>query len=86
MADMEIDNHNIITVIINLMEEVEKIREKNGKEKKEYVLFCLKTKLGNEIYERYEPIIKITIDFIVEISKGDITLHLNKIKNKFCCF
>jgi len=87
MTDMEIDDDNIITVIINLMEEVEKIYAiKTGKEKKEYVLDCLKTKLGTETYERYKPLIDLTIDFIVEISKGNVILHLNKIKNKFCCF
>ena len=84
---MEIDDANIITITIFLMEEVEKIYAiKTGEQKKQYVLDCLKTKLGDGPYERYKPLIDLIIDFIVEVSNGNVILHLNKIKNKFCCF
>jgi len=84
---MEIDDRNIYAVIIQLMEYVEKIDAiKTGESKKNYVLNCLYNRLGEESFNRYKPFIILTIDFIIEISKGNIILHLNKVKNKFCCF
>ena len=85
--DMEINDDNIITVLLSLMEEVEKLYVlKSGADKKVFVLGVLKERLGTEQYERYYPLLNLTIDFIVEISRGNILLHLNKVKNKFCCF
>lgn len=76
---------NIITIIKEMMEEVDDVIEKTGSEKKEYVLECIQSKFGAEIYDRYEPMINMTIDFIIDVSKGKTKLSLNHIRKKYCC-
>ena len=39
----------------------------NGNNKKEYVMKKLKEYMDKETYERYEPMISLTIDFIKHI-------------------
>ena len=42
----------------------------NGDNKKDYVMKKLKEYMDKETYERYEPMISLTIDFIKHISKN----------------
>ena len=73
----------IFKTIIETMNIVENIVNLNGKQKKEYVLNEMKILLSDESYERYYIFIGLVIDGIVDISKKDIKLLLNK-KCYFC--
>lgn len=42
----------------------------NGDNKKEYVMKKLREYMDKETYERYEPMISLTIDFIKHIAKN----------------
>ena len=44
----------------------------------------LKVTLDNEIFNRYEYFIGITIDFIIEVSKKGVKLKLNNLQKKCC--
>ena len=68
----------IFKTIIETMNIVENIINLNGKQKKEYVLNEMKILLSDESYERYYIFIGLVIDGIVDISKKDIKLLLNK--------
>ena len=81
---MNDDKENIIDTIIKLMEQTESFLDKDGAEKKVYVLSGLKIIIGAEVYHRYHYFISMFIDFAVSISKGR-KLNLNNIK-KNCCF
>ena len=86
-VDMEIDDDRFINKIIILMECAEKLYVlKSGVDKKEYVLELLKKEMGIETYDRYEPVIRPIIDFIVSVSRRDIKLKLNNLKKNKCCF
>jgi len=80
-----ITEDSIIDTIIKLMENVESFLDKNGQQKKHYVMSELRSMLGIEAYERYHYFISSFIDFAVGISKGK-KLNLNNIKKKYCCF
>ena len=69
-----------------MIEEIELVVEKTGEEKKEYVLACIQKDYGNEIYERYEPLINLIIDFIIDVSKGKINLKKKFMNITKCCF
>lgn len=75
---------NIIELVKDLMEKAEQFVDKNGAEKKEIVMLNIKTLIGFEKYDIFEPIISQTIDFIIAISKKNIKLNLNNIKKKYC--
>tara|TARA_R110002072_G_scaffold214294_1_gene371377 strand:- start:55 stop:309 length:255 start_codon:yes stop_codon:yes gene_type:complete len=81
---MEDNKENIIDTIIKLMEQTEGFVNKNGEEKKVYVLSGLKIIIGDEVYNRYQYFISMFIDFAVSISKGK-KLNLNNIKKNYCC-
>lgn len=51
-------------------------------DKKNFVLNIMKHTLGKEMFERYEPLINITIDMIKEISKNPKILE--GLKNSKC--
>lgn len=76
---------NIINIIMDFMEEVNEVVEKTGEEKKEYVLDCVRTKYGDEIYERYEPLINLLINFVVDVSKGKINIKKKLRRMKKSC-
>ena len=59
----------LMTRIIYEMKEAQQILN-NGNNKKEYVMKKLRENLDKETYERYEPMISLTIDFIKHISKN----------------
>lgn len=82
---MEDNKDNIINTILKLMEQVEGFVDKNGEEKKNYVMSGVKIAIGDEAYERYNFFISMFIDFAISISKGK-KLNLNNIKKKYCCY
>lgn len=59
----------LMTRIIYEMKEAQQILN-NGNNKKDYVMKKLRENLDKETYERYEPLISLTIDFIKHISKN----------------
>ena len=67
------------------MEQVESFIDKNGTDKKNYVMSGVRVIIGNDAYERYHFFISSFIDFAISISKGK-KLNLNNIKKKYCCF
>ena len=88
-SNMETNNlvneDNIIDTILKLMEQVESFIDKNGTDKKNYVMSGVRVIIGNDAYERYHFFISSFIDFAISISKGK-KLNLNNIKKKYCCF
>lgn len=82
---MEDDKDNIIDTIIKLMEQTERFVDKNGEEKKVYVMEGVKIAIGDEMMERYYYFISMFIDFAIKVSKGK-KININNIKKKYCCF
>ena len=80
-----VNEDNIIDTILKLMEQVESFIDKNGTDKKNYVMSGVRVIIGNDAYERYHFFISSFIDFAISISKGK-KLNLNNIKKKYCCF
>ena len=80
-----VNETNIIDTILNLMEQVDSFIDKNGGEKKHYVMSGVKVIIGDDAYERYKYFISSFIEFAVSISKGK-KINLNNIKKKYCCF
>lgn len=72
--------------VIKLMNHVEKMKNKTGNEKKQYVLDQLRN-MYPVSYQQYRPFLDMMIDGIVKISKRDIKLALNKLSilSKICC-
>lgn len=85
METEPINQDNIIDTILTLMEQVESFVNKNGQEKKVFVMSGVKTIIGDEPYDRYKYFISSFIDFAVSISKGK-KININNIKKKYCCF
>ena len=83
--------NDIIFLLIETMENVEReFINHSGKIKKKQVLTILKTiivgRWGLEYWEKYEPFLPMLIDFIIEVSKNDVVLHLNEVvKRSLCC-
>ena len=83
---------NYISVLIEIMETIEKDYEHSqmfGEEKKNKAIELFKQTVIHEFGEehwllKFEPMIPTLIDFIVNVSKNDIKLQLNKVKR--CCF
>ena len=67
--------------VINNMAEAQEVIT-GGASKKEYVMNKLKEFLNKDEYERYEPMISLTIDFIKYLSSNKDLL--NALKNKRC--
>jgi len=81
---------DIIFLLIETMENVEReFSNHSGKIKKEQVLTILKTiitgRWGLEYWEKYESILPMFIDFIIQVSKNDVVLHLNEVVKRRCC-
>jgi hypothetical protein len=83
----QVDEDSIIQTIVQLMNKVECVLDMSGIDKKNYVLNETRKLLGLEVYERYSYFIITFIDFVVDVSKGNSGIELNKIKKKFnCCY
>jgi hypothetical protein len=76
-------NNDIIKTIVSCMEQVE-LRSIRGSEKKRVVLEMVALIIGHDAYERYAYFIAIFIDYVIDISKGNVELNINQIK--YCCF
>ena len=59
------------------------IKHNQGTAKKEYVLRMIKEYLKEESFDRYEPFIDVSIDFIITISKDRRILKDFKKRNSF---
>jgi len=70
----------IIDIVVNAMEEAEKLKSYSGNQKKEYVLKMIEDIISPEAYEKYGDLLPVLIDFIVAISKNKYLLNINKIK------
>ena len=78
---------DIYNIIIKYMKVAERhVKSNQGIDKKKYVLRKLKENIGNDVFERYEPFIDISIDFIITISKNGRILKLFKKTKLFCCW
>ena len=85
--DITKNKNGVLDSIVYLMEQVESFIDFSGPQKENYVLNQLKTLLGNEAFERYQPILPLIIKFIILISKSQVKLNLNRLKiKKFSCF
>jgi hypothetical protein len=83
----QVDEDSIIQTIVELMNKVECVLDMSGLQKKNYVLNETRKLLGDEVYERYSYFIITFIDFVVDVSKGESGIEVNKIKKKFkCCY
>ena len=72
--------------MIKYMEIAERhVKSNQGIDKKKYVLRKIKENIGGDVFERYEPFIDISIDFIITISKNGRILKLFKKTKLFCC-
>ena len=77
---------DIYNIIIKYMKVAERhVKSNQGIDKKKYVLRKLKENIGDDVFERYEPFIDISIDFIITISKNGRILKLFKKTKLFCC-
>jgi hypothetical protein len=77
---------DIYNIIIKYMKVAERhVKSNQGIDKKKYVLRKLKENIGGDVFERYEPFIDISIDFIITISKNGRILKLFKKTKLFCC-
>lgn len=72
------NENNIIEKTIVLMHQAEAKKIREGEIKKNFVLSALKLSLGNELYDRYFPILNILIDTFVSISKKELILKLQE--------
>jgi len=80
-----VNEDSIIQTIVELMNKVECVLNLSGLEKKNWVLNETRKLLGDEVYERYNYFIITFIDFVVDVSKGESGIEINKIKKKFKC-
>ena len=80
---------NFIPIVIRQMENIEKVIDLTGIQKKEMVLRTLETILGSDVYLQYEALLSETIDLLVCVSRKTISIALNKKTRKLlftsCC-
>ena len=73
---------DIYDYILLYMKRSEFYIKSGGKDKKKYVIKKIKGLLGEPTFERYEPFVNVSIDFIITLSKNKALL--NTLNNK--CF
>jgi hypothetical protein len=79
----ETNDEGIYELLLEDMTVAEKSKRLvTGKQKHAFVLRQLKKQLGEDVYERYEPFILQSIDFIIKVSKKQIRLLLNSTQKK----
>ena len=79
---------NILDRTLTLMEDVEEFTDLSGENKKDYVLTEMKDYIGYDLFIVYRNTIEIFIEMMINISRGDIKIQLNKTKrkcSKYCC-
>ena len=72
----------ILKLVIQAMEQAEKITKLDGDGKRDAVLSYLKLNLVN--YDKYEDIILAMIEVVVVLSKTKVLINLKK-KISLCC-
>jgi prophage maintenance system killer protein len=86
--DGKTDLDDLFSMITYYIGKVDK-KTIQGKEKKELVMSSIEKLLSKENYERYEPILDKSIDYIVLLSKKkEILDNINKVTKKcykLCC-
>jgi prophage maintenance system killer protein len=86
--DGKTDLDDLFSMITYYIGKVDK-KTIQGKEKKELVMSSIEKLLSKENYERYEPILDKSIDYIVLLSKKkEILDNINKVSKKcykWCC-
>ena len=60
---------NMMTLIVEFMGAAQTVKME-GFDKKAYVMNKLKSHFGQNIFDRYEPLISVTIDFIKTVAKN----------------
>ena len=82
------ENFNILESVLFHMEQAEKFVSYSGEDKKKYVIQSIKMlmidKWGMDYYLKYETIIPITIEFIINLSVNRVGIFINR-KIKKCC-
>lgn len=89
-ADTDTDNlvikenieNDIFDYILKYMKQAQYYIKNDGKKKKIFVIKKIKELLGSEVYERYEPMILVSIDYIKTLSKNKSIL---KALHTDCC-
>ena len=80
---------NILDRTLTLMENVEEFSsDLSGEDKKDYVLQEMKDYIGYDLFILYRNTIEIFIQMMIDISRGNIKLQLNKTRrkcSKYCC-
>ena len=80
---------NILDRTLSLMQEVEEFSsDLSGNDKRDYVLQEMRDYIGYDLFVVYRNTIEIFIEMMVNISRGEIKIQLNKTKrkcSKYCC-
>ena len=66
----KLKHDHVIDTIIKLMKQTERFVDKNGQQKKYYVMAGIKSLIGPESFEIYVYCIDVFIDCIASLSKG----------------
>lgn len=61
---------NIMYDIVRAMTEVQQSIFVDGTSKKNFVMKILRRRLGEELFERYEPMLSVSIDFLKTLTKN----------------
>ena len=79
---------NVLDRTLTLMKDVEEFTDLSGEDKRDYVLEEMKDYIGYDLFIVYRNTIEIFIEMIVNISRGNIKLQLNKrnCSRYFCRF
>lgn len=78
---------DILTTIIQKMEQVETFSKLNGEEKKMRVMSSLKNYMTDEEIHKYEAFISGFIDVVCDLARGSDNIHINDVKKCLfsCC-
>ena len=74
----------ILTTMLNEMSNAQEVIT-GGLSKKEYVMNKIKQYMNKDDYERYEPMISLTINFIKTLAKNKYVLDTLRNKKCFSC-
>ena len=76
---------DIFEIVLSFMKNAQSVLDLSGAAKKTYVMSELRLYLGAEVYERYSPIISLSIDLIKRISHDKKILDgLESLKKSIC--
>ncbi len=80
-----IETNFTLHMIVDLMRSTQAIDGMTGDEKKSFVMSRIQDILGNETYERYQPMMSMVIDILKAISRDKSVLEgFESLKKKFC--